>query len=332
MEETLGKRIAASRKRLGLTQDALAEQLGVTAQAVSKWENDQSCPDITMLPKLSEIFDITTDALLGVSRKETPPTEHAALPPDLSGTEMMPKRNRLQAPAAAFAFWLFLTGLVSAISAIRCSFLGFWDISIAVSIFTFGLSGFLRNFSVLRLGCTVGGLYFLLQCLFLPSVADISWKIPLSVGLSLWGLDLLIAAFRNGTPDSRCLPMGHKFDGTFQNSCSYNDSRFECVTCFGEATHRIPLSLLSGGRCDVAFGKLTLDLRSCDQIADGCCIDLKSTFASLDVLVPKEYRVETISSTAFGSVEKEGSFDPAASAHLCLNCRAYFGLITVRHL
>ena len=50
MEETLGKRIMRHRKALGLTQDQLAEQLGITAQAVSKWENDQSCPDIAMLP------------------------------------------------------------------------------------------------------------------------------------------------------------------------------------------------------------------------------------------------------------------------------------------
>ena len=42
MEETLGKRIVFHRKRLGLTQDALAELMGVIAQAVSKWENDQS--------------------------------------------------------------------------------------------------------------------------------------------------------------------------------------------------------------------------------------------------------------------------------------------------
>ena len=67
MEQTLGKRIVHHRKRLGMTQDRLAEQLGVTAQAVSKWENDQACPDITMLPKLAEIFGITTDELLGIS-------------------------------------------------------------------------------------------------------------------------------------------------------------------------------------------------------------------------------------------------------------------------
>ena len=65
MEQTIGRRIAENRKRLGMTQDQLAEKLGVTAQAVSKWENDQSCPDITMLPRLAEIFGISTDALLG---------------------------------------------------------------------------------------------------------------------------------------------------------------------------------------------------------------------------------------------------------------------------
>ena len=40
---------------------------GVTAQAVSKWENDQSCPDITTLPKLAEIFGTTTDAIFGIA-------------------------------------------------------------------------------------------------------------------------------------------------------------------------------------------------------------------------------------------------------------------------
>ena len=70
MEETLGKRIASHRKQLKLTQDQLAEQLGVTAQAVSKWENDLSCPDIGILPRLAAIFDTSIDALLGCTTKE----------------------------------------------------------------------------------------------------------------------------------------------------------------------------------------------------------------------------------------------------------------------
>ena len=52
MKKTLGERIAEKRKARGLKQDELAEMLGISAQAVSKWENDVSCPDIMTLPLL----------------------------------------------------------------------------------------------------------------------------------------------------------------------------------------------------------------------------------------------------------------------------------------
>lgn len=60
---TLGNKIAQCRKALSITQDALAQQLGVTNQAVSKWESDQCCPDVTLLPRLADIFGITIDEL-----------------------------------------------------------------------------------------------------------------------------------------------------------------------------------------------------------------------------------------------------------------------------
>ena len=65
-KETLGTRIAALRKEKGLTQEQLAEKVGVSAQAVSKWENDVSCPDITLLPLLADLFGVSVDELLGV--------------------------------------------------------------------------------------------------------------------------------------------------------------------------------------------------------------------------------------------------------------------------
>ena len=61
---TIGSRIAQKRKDLGLTQEELAQQLGVSSQAVSKWENDISCPDISLLPALAKALGCTTDALL----------------------------------------------------------------------------------------------------------------------------------------------------------------------------------------------------------------------------------------------------------------------------
>ncbi len=64
MNETIGSRIAKYRKAKGLTQEALANLLGVSSQAVSKWENDSSCPDISLLPALCDALGISTDTLL----------------------------------------------------------------------------------------------------------------------------------------------------------------------------------------------------------------------------------------------------------------------------
>lgn len=66
----LGKRITQYRKERGLTQEALAQELGVTNQAVSKWELEQACPDVTLLPALADIFGITIDELFGREPKK----------------------------------------------------------------------------------------------------------------------------------------------------------------------------------------------------------------------------------------------------------------------
>ena len=64
-QNIIGTTIAALRREKGLTQDALAAQLGVSAQAVSKWENGLSCPDILMLPEIAELFGVSVDTLFG---------------------------------------------------------------------------------------------------------------------------------------------------------------------------------------------------------------------------------------------------------------------------
>ena len=67
---TIGKRIAEYRKKKNLKQDELAEMLGVSAQAVSKWENDLSCPDISLLPELSKIFGVSIDEIVQGKKDE----------------------------------------------------------------------------------------------------------------------------------------------------------------------------------------------------------------------------------------------------------------------
>jgi len=70
MSQSLGSKIAEYRKNLGMTQDELAEKLGVTPQAVSKWENDISCPDIMLLPKIAQLLGTTCDELLSNEPKK----------------------------------------------------------------------------------------------------------------------------------------------------------------------------------------------------------------------------------------------------------------------
>lgn len=62
---TLGKTIQELRKQKNVTQEELAAELGVTAAAVSKWENGYTLPDILMLCALADFFQVTTDELLG---------------------------------------------------------------------------------------------------------------------------------------------------------------------------------------------------------------------------------------------------------------------------
>lgn len=61
----LNEQIAFLRKAKGTTQEELAKALGVTNQAVSKWESSQCCPDIQLLPDIADYFGVSIDELMG---------------------------------------------------------------------------------------------------------------------------------------------------------------------------------------------------------------------------------------------------------------------------
>lgn len=85
-QQRIGANIMKARKAKGLTQMALADELGVSFQAVSNWERGQTCPDLSNLMELSRLLDISVDAILetgcapepGIHRPEKAPAE--ALP------------------------------------------------------------------------------------------------------------------------------------------------------------------------------------------------------------------------------------------------------------
>ncbi|MBQ7828129.1 MAG: helix-turn-helix transcriptional regulator [Clostridia bacterium] len=68
---TIGQRIKLFRKERGFTQSELAEMIGVSMQAVSKWETDSGMPDISQIVPLAKVLGVTTDVLLGLDPDET---------------------------------------------------------------------------------------------------------------------------------------------------------------------------------------------------------------------------------------------------------------------
>jgi len=79
VKEILSGNIARYRKENRLTQDELAEKLGITFQAVSKWETGQTVPETTLLPKLAKILNISIDKLLGYTAYNSDVSPYEAL-------------------------------------------------------------------------------------------------------------------------------------------------------------------------------------------------------------------------------------------------------------
>ena len=335
MDETLGKRIVSNRKRLGITQDRLAEQLGVTAQAVSKWENDQSCPDITMLPKLSEIFGISTDVLLGITEAEPmKESEAEAVQPEqasVSGHNWEFHWDGGRKTYLGLSVWIILTAGWLFASSYFHWYPTFWELLWTNGLIVFGLFGLLPRFSFFRLGCVLIGTYFLLDSTPLfPSYFGQHLLLP--AFLLLFGLSLLADALLK--PHRPCFSVIHngKTIANAVSGCNIGDDSFDVECSFGERNHVIALPCLRRGDASVSFGHMTLDLTGVEHFAPGCRIDADCSFGELTILIPRQIRVEVDSSSAFGSVAVQGNHQSEVSGSVSVVADASFGQITVMYL
>lgn len=343
MEETLGKRIAANRKRLGITQDRLAEQLGVTAQAVSKWENDQSCPDITMLPKLAEIFGVTTDELLGiepqvkeavceseiVTEQENDSQENEGL--HFQNGQWEFRWDTGKRDSIGLAVWVLLVGGLLLASSLLGWNVGLWDILWPSGLLVFGLFGLFPKFSFFRLGCGFFGAYFLLSNLHVLNF-DFGKALLLPVLLLIFGASLLLDAFRKPNKNVVSVRRNGRKNGECQSNFQVDGESFQCSASFGEASQYIDLPRLRYGKAEVSFGELHLNLSGCKEISADCRIDASCSFGELEILVPRRYRIEAASSTTFASVDFSGHPDDTPAGVIYLDGNVSFGNIAIRYI
>ena len=337
MEETLGKRIMRHRKNLGLTQEQLAEQLGVTAQAVSKWENDLSCPDITMLPKLTKIFGTTADALLGSAPERTEETvfsgevveenEPEGIHLEKGGWEFHwdgGRRGYLSCAVLVLAVGLQL--LAARLLDIE---IGFWQILWPSSLICFGIGGLFGHFSFIKIGSVLLGGWFL---------ADYWDLLPVQLGSGLvfpalvivFGLSLLVEAIKK--PRRSSFRFHHKGNHQKQNDFQQQGDTFTYSACFGESSQRPVMAVLRSGEISCSFGEYTVDLTQVAEIAEDCTLEANCAFGELTLRIPKCYALHQDNSTFLAGFDISGHPDPNPRGTIRLEANASFGEIDVQYV
>lgn len=338
MEQTLGKRIVENRKRLKLTQDQLAEKLGVTAQAVSKWENDQSCPDIATLPKLAAIFGISTDDLLGYSNPhfvhEAEIVDHKEQESDgihIQKGNWEVRWDNSKSYSVGFAVLVLCVGLLFLLSQIFVLELSFWEILWPTSLLIFGIWGLWKRFSFFRVGCALFGGYILVSKFFLLSISfdkNLIWA-----GLILlFGASLLADAIKKPKKTVFFVhPATEK--NKFQNNgyqCTENSFIYE--NRFGEINQSIALESLHQGEVNVSFGEYTLDFSETKSITPDCTVHVQCSFGELHLIIPSRYKVVSSLRSAFAEVEFIGSPDEFPVGVMYLEGNINFGEMEIKYI
>lgn len=348
MEETLGKRISGHRKRLGLTQDQLADKLGVTAQAVSKWENDISCPDINMLPRLAEEFGTTTDALLGRAPVfEGEVVEGAqkghwefhhnggrkgtinASVKEKDGWEFHWDSGRRWSVSSA-VFVLLVGGLLLTSRILNWD-AGFWSIAWPSAMLVYGFTAALRNFNFTNITCTLLGGYFLIDNLgVFPISLDKGLIFPALI--VIFGLSLLCDALRK--PKKGRFRIHKKGDASHKTThhMDQEDGHFEASLSFGDKHHTITCPHLRSGKASVSFGEMDLDLTGCGQIENGCRLDMSVSFGEMNLRVPKAYQVKVGAGAAFGDISFHGHPQEETIGTIYLDGGVSFGAMNIYYV
>ena len=345
MEQTMGKRIAAARKAKGLTQDQLAEKLGVTAQAVSKWENDLSCPDISTLPALADIFNVTVDELLGRPSADTESRDrplvgeviHQAEEDTDSDDGGYEGKNSLRVDihtgrrgGLGFAAFLLAVGALALTSVILEKDWSLWSLIWPTALIMIGLTSLWNRFSFFSAGMALAGTYFLLNNIGVLHYSQ-SNRLILPLCILLIGLTILVDTFRK--PKKRRFSVTRKDPGGKHTTSEYDVSAdgFSASCSFGSDRRNVCVPLLRGGNASCSFGELTVDLSGCPEVAPECVLDLDCSFGQLTLLLPRRMQADLRVSKSFGDLEVSGKPNPdAVPVHI--NADVSFGEIEIQYI
>lgn len=137
---TFGEKLQSQRRLKGMSQEELAEKLSVTRQTISKWELDQSTPELEFIARLSDIFGVSTDYLIKNDVAAENVTDKSADPMVIAKTQ--PESRTINAAGIALGVILSVIGIIGILTFIVLSVVKPWVYMGSGGTFT-GLPGFL---------------------------------------------------------------------------------------------------------------------------------------------------------------------------------------------
>lgn len=333
-KETMGKRIMDLRKGKGMTQEQLAQIVGVSPQAVSKWENDLSCPDISILPQLSEALGVTIDEMLGKVQLRSLTVEDGDKAETKKHTVNVSVRmNKWE--KIVFALLIMGLGIVFLLSALHVIQLGegitFWSVLWPFCLACMGVLLCRNDLSPVSLGIALFGLYMLLYNVgIIPPQYKLTWSMIWPAALILIGLTVLLGyLFPNRKGKGEGFFHVEKGDPVFDYAEEGGYITVEAAFS-GQEKKVTGDEPFKGAKIDMSFGSLTFDLTEAN-IENGATIDADVSFGTMTLRLPAFVGVKSESSAAFGGVNCPAG-DPNAAIRINLKGDVSFGKIEVEYV
>ena len=304
--QSIGKRIMSLRKAAGMTQEQLAEKLGVTPQAVSKWENEVSCPDISLLPTLAGIFGVSTDSLLGRAELDTEAVRAAY-------AKEQSEQKREKSGGIWFGVMIALAGLAFLCAEfIEVPFKP-WAVIWSAVILALGVLWIIRRFSFFALSVSLLGLYYLMQSLGVVMPFALTWSIAVPAFLILLGLTILWDhLFPHKHDDWKDYPGSDWAKKHAVTSFNDDSGRVDMRVSYAESNYAANSDVFRGGNINVSFGHGILDLSAMKKAEDGAVLNVDVSFGSAEIYLPACLRADVQMSRSVGDVEVHGVCDSDA--------------------
>ncbi|MBQ1565774.1 MAG: helix-turn-helix transcriptional regulator [Clostridia bacterium] len=345
-KETLGKRIAALRKEKGLTQEQLAEKVGVSAQAVSKWENDVSCPDITLLPLLADLFDVSVDELLGVK----PVEPHVIILDKDEVPNEEKKKNRsftwewnkhhgswksivlCSGLILVCLFFLLhsMAGMFPYIETEEVTLKG-WNYIWPLLVFTLGLTGIRGDIVPSITMMAFGGYEFIRRILLgygNATLPAIPWYVVVLIAAIAALVMIIIGKTRVGKKEWVTRGTG---DRTPQLEVTQDNDYLDADMSFGSGVITYDGETLRGGSIDMNFGDYKVDFRNVKTFEPNCLLEIDQNFGSLTIYLPGNVRLVKSSDTSFASFATYGEPRPDATQSIIIRADVNFGTLQVKY-